>query len=431
MARFSDEPRLSLLSSGRFQLAILGVLTAGFLALFAPTLVEEVYPSEMTVIQAPVSGHLSWYTQPGWAWQGFGTVTTYQKRITYDFEQKGTDPKTHQPIGGLSIRFSDGGHATMFGSVQFNLPTDEPSLNALHANYRGNDVVTKNLIETVVNKSVYLTGTLMTSKESYAEKKNDLLHYVADQIQNGVYRTRQKTTWIKDEITGANKEIVLAEIIMDKDGKPERQEDSVLNHYNIKAYNFSITTMPYDEVIEKQIRNQQEITMSVQTSIAEAKRADQRALTVEAEGRANAAKAKWEQETIKAQKVVEAQQQKEVAETNANQRLNVADLDRRAAEQTKLKNILEGEGEAAKKKLILEADGALAQKLEAWTISQKYWADAFSRYQGELVPRVIMGQTSGPSGTALQQFMDLQTMKAAQDLGLNIDMKQASPAPRK
>lgn len=393
-------------------------------------LVEEVMPSELTVIQAPVTGHLDWRTTPGWMYQGFGTVTTYQKRITYDFEQKRDDKMV--PFGGLSIRFSDGGHATMYGSVQFNLPETEKQLNALHSNYRGNLTVTKNLIETVVNKSIYLTGTLMTSKESYAEKKNDLIHYVSDQIQNGVYRTRQKTSWVKDEFTGQSKEVVLAEIIMDKEGKPERQEESVLNQYGIKAYNFSITTMPYDDVIEKQIRNQQEITMSVQTSIAEAKRADQKTLTAEAEGKANAATAKWKQETIKAQAITEAEQQKlvaisvaerekQVAETGAKQRLAVAEFAKAEAEQYKQKLILEGDGEAAKKKAILLADGALAQKLETYAKVSAYWADAFSKFKGDITPRITMGaQAGGAPQNAIQQFMDLQNAKAVNDLSLNL-----------
>lgn len=429
----------ALLSSGRFQVLILAAVALLGLLFTAPMVVEEIYPDDLTVIQAPVSGKLNWYNTPGWAMQNFGTVTTYKKRITYDFENHG------QKGDGLSIRFSDGGHATMYGSVQFNLPTDDKALNALHSNYRGNEVVTKNLIQTVVNKSVYLTGTLMTSKESYSEKRNDLIHYVTDQIQNGVYRTQQKTTWVKDDLTGQSKEVVIAEILHDKDGKIERQEDSVLNQYNIKAYNFAITTMPYDDVIEAQIKQQQGITMSVQTSIAEAKQKDQQALTAEAEGRASIAKAKATQETIKIAEVTKAEQErqvaltqadkekqaaliqankeKEVAELAGKQRLAVALLDQQAAEALKQKLILEGEGESAKRKLILAADGALAQKLLAYQTVNSYWADAFAKYKGDIVPRMISGGGAAPGSTnAMQQFMELQNMNAAKQLGVDLSI---------
>ena len=343
--------------------------------------------------------------------------------------------------GGLEIRFSDGGHARMFGSVQFNLPTDEKSLNNIHSNYRGNDAVVKNLVETVVQKSIYLSGTLMTSKESYAEKRNDLIHYITDQIQNGVYKTRQTKTWVKDELTQQSKEIIQAEIIHDKAGLPERQENSVLNDYSIKAFNFTITTMPYDDTIEAQIKQQQGLAMAVQTKIAEARQAEQAAVTAKAEGEANAIKSKWEQEVIKSKAIVAAQQEKEVAVTNANrekevaetaaqQRLNVADLDKKAAELQKARAILIGEGDAKAAELRLAADGALKPKIDAYIEAQKLWSSAFRDYKGNIVPGVVMGGsgTAGTSGNnAVQQFMELQNAKALVDLGLNMNMNQQAP----
>lgn len=422
------------------------------LAVTSPMLFEEVAPDEIVVVQTPFTGTLNWYDKPGWAWQGYGTVTTYKKRETLEFPAPIKDAAGRIVGGGIEIRFKDGGHARMFGSVQFALPTDPATLNKLHSNYRGSDLVRKNLLETTVGKSVYLVGTLMTSKESYAEKRNDLIHYATDQIQNGVYRTRQKTENIKDEITGQYKQITSADIILDKEGKPERQEDSVLNEYNIKAFNFTITQMPYDETIEAQIRQQQEIAMSVQTSIAEAARAEQRAITAAADGRANAEKAKWEQETIRAREVTKAEQEKQVATTNAEKekvvavtaaerdrkvaetqggaRVAVADLDNKAAELNKKTQILIGEGEAARKKLVLEADNALAQRIEAFVTTQKYWADAFARYQGQIVPNFVYGSNGQQAQNGVQTFMDLMTAQAAQQLQFNLGTDAGKPAKK-
>lgn len=427
------------ISTGRIVTAAAVGVPLALFALTSPMLFEEVAPDEITVIQTPITGTLTWYDKPGWAWQGYGTVTTYKKRITYEF------PAT----GGIELRFKDGGHARMFGSVQFNLPTDPDTLAKLHANYRGNELVTKNLLETTVNKSVYLVGTLMSSKESYAEKRNDLIHYATDQIQNGVYRTRQKTEFIKDEITGQSKQVVSAEIILDKNGNPERQEDSVLNQYNIKAFNFTITKMPYDEAIESQIKQQQQITMNVQTAMAEALQAEQQAITATANGKASAEKARWEQETIKAREVTKAEQEKSVAITNAEKerqvaitaaarekqvvetqgaaRLAVAEFDTKSAELTKQTQILLGEGEAARKKLVLEADGALEQKLKAWSDAQKAWADALAKHNGPITPQTVFGSGAG-SGTgstnAVQSFMDIMTMNAANQLKLDMNVKR-------
>lgn len=142
--------------------------------------------------------------------------------------------------------------------------------------------------------------------------------------------------------------------------------------------------------------------------IANAKRAEQEALTTAKQGEANATAAKWEQEVIKAKLVTEAESNKAVAE-----------LAVQTAELEKRRLILEGEGEAAKKRLVMQANGALEQKLEAWITSQKYWADAFSKFPGALVPQVITGG-SGSNNNALN-FMELMGVKAAKDLAL--DMK--------
>lgn len=419
---FNPREVMARMSTGRFQLVVLGAVAAIASVFVVPMMVEDVLPDDLTVIQAPVTGSLAWYTAPGWAPQYFGTVTNYKKRNTVSFQQK----------PGLSIRFSDGGHATMYGTVQFKMPTDTKNLNAIHAAYRGNDAVIANLLQTVLNKSVYLTGTLMTSKESYSEKRNDLIHYVTDQMQNGVYRTKQTTKWIKDEITSQNKEITLAEILLDKDGKIERQEESVLNQFGITAYNFTIDTMPYDDVIESQIKQQQAITMDVQTSIAQAKKKDQDALTAEAEGRRSIAEEKAKRETIKigaitlaeqdrAVAITQADREKQVAETAAKRNLAVAEYGKQEAEQVKQKLILEGQGESEKRKLILAADGALEQKLRAYTQVSSIWADALSKYRGDVTPKYVSGGTAGGGQTnGFQQFMEVQNMKAIKDL--NLDM---------
>ncbi len=165
--------------------------------------------------------------------------------------------------------------------------------------------------------------------------------------------------------------------------------------------------MDYDSAVEKQIRSQQELAMQVQTAMAQAKTAEQQVFTTQKQGEANAAKAKWEQETVKAQKVTEAEQE-----------LAVQQLNTQKAAQYKQEQILIGEGEAEKKRLIMAANGALDVKLEAWVKSQAYMWDAFSKYTGNIVPLYQTG--AGGSGSNALDFMQIMGMKAAKDL--NLDM---------
>jgi hypothetical protein len=236
-----------------------------------------------------------------------------------------------------------------------------------------------------------------------------LIFYIEDQIKSGVYKTTQEEVKTKDPITGADKTVTVAKIVVDKDGQPMRQEEAVLAVYGIKTSNFAVTELPYDEAVEGQIKQQQGITMAVQTAMAKAKEAEQNAITVSKEGEANAAKAKWEQEVIKAKAVTEAQQ-----------KLEVARLDRQAAEQEKGRLILLGEGEATRKRLVMGADGALTQKIDAVVKINGMYADAIKGYHGNWVPTIVNGE--GKAGGGAQDMINALTLKSLKDLGLDLNI---------
>ena len=115
------------------------------------------------------------------------------------------------------------------------------------------------------------------------------------------------------------------------------------------------------------------------------------------------------QEKINAQLVAEAEGRKRAAE-----------LDKQAADFTRQKDILLGQGEAERKRLIMSADGALNPKLDAWLRAQQVWADAFAKRN---VPQTVMGNTGGSSSdSGAVQFMDIITAKAARDLSLDLSV---------
>jgi len=396
--------------------AVVALLAIFALAALSKQLIQVIGADELVVIQSVRTGKLTWYTTPGPVAQLFGTPTVYKKRSIYEFTNK--------------LRFNDGAHATMAGSIQYELPTDDDSLTALHVRFGSQQGVQDQLVQKVVDKSTYMTGPLMSSKESYAEKRNALIWDVEDQVAHGVYKTTQRDVREKDPITGVEKTITVVDIVM-RDGKPERQEEAVLDVFKIKPFNFSIKTLDYEGPIEDQIAAQQKATMDVQTAMAEAKKAEQRKLTAASEGEAVAMKAKWEQEAIKAKAVTLAQQEKEVAETQAAQRLAVAQLDAQAAEQTKRQQILLGEGEGERKKLVMAADGALTQKLDTYLKAQELWANAVAQYRGNWVSTISMGGGQSKDGSSgATDLVSLLTAKTANDLALNMEMQGAAAKQR-
>lgn len=298
-----------------------GVLFLIFL-LFSGRLVENVDNSEIVIIQSAFSGKVSVHTTPGPVAQNFGTATHYKKSNQFWFSNKKDETNKEasrtnsSEDNSIKIRFNDGGHGTISGSVRWYMPQDEKAILKLHTDFGSQLAIEQQLIRQVVTKAVYMTGPLMSSKESSAEKRNDLLSYIEDQSINGVYRTKQEDIKVHDDLMNTDKTVTVVKIV-EKGNQPLRQEVSAIKQYNVSLQGLALNSIDYDEEVEKQIKVQQQAYMQVQTAIANSKKAEQDAITTELQGKASAAKAKWEQEVIKAQAITQAQQQKEVAELEA------------------------------------------------------------------------------------------------------------------
>jgi hypothetical protein len=389
----------------------LGSLVAAGIAVLAaivatPQLVENQDAGELMVIQS-LSGELNCYSEPGPQWQGLGKVTTYPRRASYDFLAKDA---------GKKLRFNDGGHADLYGSVNWQMPTDCKSVLAIHREFQGPEGVSNKAVAQMVDTAIYLSGPLMSSTESSGERRSELVQLINDQAQNGPYQMRARTVETVDPVTKEVKTSTVSEIARDAAGLPLRQQGSILAQFGIKLLPLSIKELPYSSVVEAQIAQRQAATTQVQIAQAQARKAVQDAITAEENGKAAAAKAKWEQETVKAKEV-----------TLAQQKLEVAALAAKEAEQFKREQILRGEGEAERRKLVMSADGALDAKLATYERVQANWATAFSKFPGGLVPQVQIGagQSSTSAGNA-QTLVDLLTAKTARDLQLDASPGQGA-----
>ena len=419
-----------------------GSLIVALLLLFslAGEIFVHVDAGEKVVVQYP-TGTLRVLSTPGsFNWRGFGSVERFPRSAQYWFSVKQNEGKSSDE--SIKTRFNDGAHGYISGSIRFDYPADESSFIDLYKTYRTHEAVENQLVGQCMTKSIYMTGPLMSSKESYSDRRNELINDIEDQAINGVYKTTTTQVEIEDPITQTKKWVNAVKIDIDKKtGQALRQESSPLIRFGIKPYNLNINEVRYDKVVEDQIAAQQGAIMQVQTAIAKAKEAEQEKLTTIAKGEANAAAAKWEQEVIKAKAVTAADQEaavqktnaerdKNVAETNATQRLNVAKLEHEAAVETKLRDIALGEGQAKAKELAMQANGALEQKLDAWVKAQVAWAEGLSKYKGSITPAVISGGGNGTASNGFEQFMSLLGAKTARDLALDIGIKNEAPQPK-
>jgi len=388
---------------------------AGIVIIFALIIlsfkfVEDVPADKIVINQVPISGTLQYWTTPGWKAQMFGSTTPYEKSFQVWFDTT----ESHGEDGDYPVKivFNDGANGYISGSIRILLPTQDKYLKRIQENFGSMAKLTEDLVKQTVRKVIFSTGPLMSSFESYAAKKNDLIRYIEDQLRNGTYKTITKSKVVIDELSGKEKIVPEAQLIADQNspGGLARQEEAPFEKYGLNIAAVSINTLDYDGEVKAQIRAQQQAQMNIQTAIAETRQQEQRAIQEEKIGQTNATKSKWEQETKNAQMIAEAEKNREVAR-----------IEKEAAEFNKQKLILEGQGEAEKKRLIFNADGQLLARLETYKEVNEMWADAVKNYKGNWVPNMVMGTSGSTANTnGVNDLIELLKAKTANDLNLMV-----------
>lgn len=357
---------------------------------------EDVKNEQIVVNQFPFSGKMVYWTDPGFKWQWFGRTTRYYKTQQYWFGGKDIEGESHgTPI---KVIFNDASVGYIYGSLRVKLPTDVEHLSLIQTAYTGMDRLMNDLVAQNVTKVIYASGPLMSAFESYAEKKNDMVAYITDQLTNGIYKTTSREVETVDSFTGETKKVRVASLVASDDAPNGyvRSEKSPFSAYGVEIDQVSISEISYDEKVNQQIQTQQQANMSIQTKKAEALAAQQDAIKAEAEGKAAAAKAKWEQERIKATEVTKAEQEREVARLAAEK-----------AEFDKKKIIAEGEAEAAANRAKVAA-GLTPQEAAEWAYKTKVGvAEALAKTAW---PKIVMNGGNGSGGNTAMDVIALKQM---------------------
>jgi hypothetical protein len=301
----------------------------------------------------------------------------------------------------------------MTGVVRIELPSNAVQIKEIRRQYSGGyDHFVSNAVIPVVRNAFTLSANLRGAQEA-AQTLSLLQQDIADQLQNGMFVTRSSTiidtTWevVGDQRVPKYEKRVRNEILTDSMGLPKRTHH-VLMDLGCRVTSCQIDPPDFDDATEKTIAMRREASLATEVAKQQAIRATQDAITAEANGRATAMTAKWKIEKEKVISVTRAEKMKDSLE----QVMKGAEFYKRA-------QILEGEGEAAKRKLVMAADGALELKLKAYVAVQEAAWDAISKYQGAWVPSVVSGGGANSTSGATQ-MMDYLSVKAARDLGLDL-----------
>lgn len=380
--------------------SLVSIIVVAVVAIFAlcslGSIGEDVKNEQIVVNQMPFTGTMKYWTTPGFEWQWFGKTTVYYKTQQVWF---GADNEEGKQMGNpIQVTFNDASDGQIHGSLRVKLPTDPMYLSRIQTDYNGMDRLMQDLVRQQVTKVIYASGPLMSAFESYAEKKNDLIEYITDQLNNGVYKTTVKTIETIDPITGEKKTIKIASLIPDENapGGYKRSESSPFSYYGLEIGQVSVSRIGYSEKVVQQIEQQQEANMMVQTSKAKTLAAQQEAIRAEEAGKAAAMEAKWQQEKIKAVEVTKAEQEYEVARLAAL----------KAKEEAK-KIEAEGQAKAAANRALVSAG---LTPLERATIEKETKIGVAQALSAIQLPTYVVAGGSGGSGNTAMDAMGLKMM---------------------
>ena len=381
---------------------VLGVVTVLFF-MGSFFIFEDADKSKNYVCQMPITGTYKVWTDGGLQVQMFGNVESYSKTSQVEFSGVEKNEMGYVGVGrtpAAALTFNDKGKGMIVGSFRVVLPTDNQNMSKIQRDFGSEEALIDNLVRPTLYKVVTACGPLMSSLESVSDTRTDLIAYITDQLNNGVYKTKAVKTEVLNDLTGEmetrSQSIILEDL--NAPGGYARQEISPFSQYGITCGLVSILDIKYDAATQDQIDAQKQANLAVITSKTKSIEAMQRTLQITEEGKAAAEKAKWEQEREKAVAVTKAQQEFEVAELNAKK-----------AKQDALRIKYEGEAKAEANRALVLAGLTPAEKAEYEYKTKVGVAEALAK---TVWPKIVMSGNGNGGSTA----MDVIALKQMTDM---------------
>jgi len=401
-------------------------------------------------IMQSVTGNVTVIDQPGWYIKAFATVWTMPRSVQEYFSSSTKEGGTEDE--SIRVTFNDGGTAQVSTMIRYQTPTTKELRRKAHRDFSGNVDNITNAIRSHMINCIKASGPLMSASEHQSARKAEFTQLVDSQLRDGLYQMRKVEKELKDRTDENGKPITVfaTEIVTDENGKPIIAQISPLKEYGIVVLQFSVTGTDYDQMTRQQFESKKKAFLAAEQSKAEREQEVQQRLMIVEKGLREKAEIEAKANVEKAEAVIAAEKEKEVAETEAAKKVVVAELEKKEAE-TRAQKELEvsklmrqaAEEEAARVVALAEAEETRIQKAGALTEEKKILAeikaqrdvDVAEKLSGIKVPQwVIAGGGEGGSGVTGNLF-NLVLMKAAGVLPTDTEDSVlpdiAKPTPKK
>lgn len=377
-------------------------------------------PAGCRTVVTTVGGSQFVQFNAGTFWSGFASKETeWSNQISVSYVNDEADYDLHDntiEIGKINIRFNDATTAKVSGITQYVLPTGEKEMLEIHNTHRSPEALVKRRLAPYTQECLQSSGQLLSSEAHYSGGRAQMVQDYLDQLKNGAFLLRIDEKNVFDSIEKTNKKIYTVVTQLDKNNQIKRKFSSI-KEYEISVGDAQITDVDYQEQVDNMLAKKIEASTKASVSKQELMTAQQNALTMEAQGKAKLVQIEYEQKQNQTKQVVAAQTQVELAKQDLEKQGIALQGAKKEAEKIKIL----ADADAYEKQRAIQANGALEQKLDAYITTQKYWAEAFGKYSGNIVPTYMTGGSGNVNGAT--QFMELMGAKAAKDLMLDLNNK--------
>lgn len=357
-------------------------------------------PTHFMVIEHVVSGDLTVKKNPGHFIKGINRVYSWEwsRPIWFSpFDEEGREIDE-----SINAQYRDGAKGSVSGVMVYSFGYNAPDsfFTNLQQSMRTQDNFESRMVRPMMQESIPISASQMTSEESYTVAKKDFGFYCLDQLEYGVYLTEVTRDSIKD-FTG---ETIVADkptIKRNKEGKPLRSKERSLKNLNIEVVVFSLYEPTYAPEVDTMIVQKRQASMNKVISLAATKLARREAYKATIEGNVNVLTEKYSQMAKNAIVIKAAETLKDTTRIVSETDLSVARIRKTIAEMKKQIGELEGRIEYNKRSLLMQADRQLVDRLEAYKNAQVLMAGAFLT-DGRIMPDILFGN-SGKGGSSFTQ----------------------------
>ena len=401
-----------------------------------------------------ITGQEKVISDTGWNAHIFGRINSWKRAMSIvakvDYAGVSEDKTSAEEegvsasatLGPVRTIFLDQVDAQISATARFLLPTDRDAFLRIAREYRTPDNLLRTTLLPAFRETLQANAALMGAEDYFAGGRTQFNMDFEDQLRSGLFLVKRKevveqqlnpskatanATLETDqkEFGDDEKVVFVVEKMLDQSGVPLRKTQSYTD-IGVTVVESRITDVVPNAKFNERMQLKQKA--SADRAIAREQRIqeEEQKLLAEAKGEREVAERKAAALVEQIEKTTNAETEKQLVLTKANQQKEQAEIDRQTAEirleQAKIDAQavqVAADAEAYKKREILQADNALAQKLDAWVEINKAYADAFAKRP---VPTTVFGGTGSDSyaqGTDVQAFLQLMTVKAAKDLDVD------------